>query len=92
MKSVKLEKNVMYLKYAVNSEIFARILFSRIALKHIFSTLNSRQGAWITYISKLQCDFSNSWGFFAYAKFRENKTLAKISEFTVTDLLTMNSE
>ena len=27
------------IKVTVNSEIFARILFSRIALKHIFSTL-----------------------------------------------------
>ena len=28
--------------FTVNSEIFARILFSRIALKHIFATLKIR--------------------------------------------------
>ena len=30
---------VRVLKHTVNLEIFARILFSRIALKHMFSTL-----------------------------------------------------
>ena len=36
----------------------------------------------LTYISKRESVFASSWGFL-YAKFRENKTLAKISEFTV---------
>ena len=44
--------------------------------------------AWFTYISKQQNDFSILWGFyfsqnFAYVKFREKKTFAKISELTV---------
>ena len=40
--------------------------------------------AWFIYISKWQSDFAISRGFyFAAAKFRENKTLMKISEFTV---------
>ena len=64
-----------------------RILFSRIALKYIF-----------TYIIKRWSDFAILQGFCfcktshmqifaktkpAYAKFRENKTLTKISELTV---------
>ena len=38
-----------------------------------------------TYINKRQSDFAISRGFYfhEYAKFRENKVLAKISEFTV---------
>ena len=39
---VKLEHDTEYiLTGTVNSEIFARILFSRIALKHIFATLKT---------------------------------------------------
>ena len=39
-----LENYSQYLELiTVNSEIFARILFSRIALKHIFSTLKIQQ-------------------------------------------------
>ena len=69
---------------SVNSEIFARILFSRMALKKIFVMFKIRN-----YISSFREDF-----FFMeirickvtpFAKFRENKTLAKISAFTVLD-------
>ena len=78
-----------YSKYleliTVNSEIFARILFSRIALKHIFSTLKIRQGRDLPIsvndrmISPIHEDFI----FAKLRKFCENNTLAKISEFTV---------
>ena len=49
--------------------------------------------AWFTYISKIQTDFTIYFTRvllspnFANAKFRENKTLAKISEFTVYKLM-----
>ena len=72
----------------VNSEIFARILFSRIALKHIFATLNKNlcQGRDLL-MSVNDRVISPICGEFIFtqlsAKFRENKTLAKISEFTV---------
>ena len=36
----------------VNPEIFARTLFSRIALKDIFATLKFATRAWFSYISK----------------------------------------
>ena len=41
--------------------------------------------AWFTNISQLQNDFTILWGFYFYetSQFRENKTLAKISESTV---------
>ena len=44
----------------VNSEIFARILFSRIALKDIYSTLKIATRAWFTFISNPQNDFAIS--------------------------------
>ena len=67
----------------VNPEIFVRILFLRIALKDIFVMLE------ITYISKrlVILAFCEDFIFTKYAKFRENKTLSKISEFTVYLLL-----
>ena len=72
----------------VNSEIFARILFSLIALNNIFEMLKIATRACFTCSSKRHIMispfredlFSRN---FALAKFRENKTLAKISEFTV---------
>ena len=59
-----------------------RMIFSRIALKDIFvrlKTCNKGQ------IYQRQSDLAISGGVYshAYAKFHENKTLAKISEFTV---------
>ena len=64
----------------VNSEILAIILYSRIALKHIFSTLKSRQGRDlpISVISPIREDF-------IFTKLRDDKTLAKISECTVLE-------
>ena len=85
-------KLLSYCKFG-NSEIFARTLFSGIALKDIFTTLKIR--AWLTYISKRQIDFDISRGFYiheTYAKFCENKTLAKISEFTVICFKGLNYE
>ena len=49
--------------FTVNSEIFARILFSRIALKAIFTSLKLTIRAWFTNISQLQNDFNISRGF-----------------------------
>ena len=44
---------------------------------------------WFTYISKRQSDFTISRGFYfhetSHAKFRKNKTLAKICKFTVVN-------
>ena len=85
---VPLSGMVLSVRYPANSENFARILFSPIALKGIFATLNFAIMAYFTDIIKLQIDFAILQEFnfsrnFAYAKFRENKTLAKISEFTV---------
>ena len=72
----------------VNSEISARILFLLIALKDIFATLKFVTRAGFTYMSKRQSDFCHFARVlflrkFAHEKFRENKTLMKISEFTV---------
>ena len=75
-----------HVSLTVNSEIFASILFSRIVLKDIFAMFGIHR-AFFTYICKQQNEFSISRGFYfhkTYAKFRENKTLAKISEFTVS--------
>ena len=66
----------------VNSEIFARILVLRIALKDIFVTFKNRHYGMIyihQYMTEWFLHFTRvlfSWNF-AYAKFRENKTLAK---------------
>ena len=71
----------------VNSEIFPIILFSRIALKDIiFATFKK---LWLGHdflISVKDSDFAICDGFI-FTKFRENKTIAKISEFTVTKAL-----
>ena len=69
----------------VNPEIFLRILFLIMALKYIFVTLKIATRAWFTYISKRKSDFARILFSrnFAYGKFGENKTLMKISEFTV---------
>ena len=69
--------------------MFARILFSRVVLKGIFATQKIRDFDMIC----LHQIKTKSFHYFArvlfsrnsaYAKFRENKTLAKISEFTVS--------
>ena len=57
----------------VNSEIFARNLFSGKVLKHIIMTLKIHDKG-VIYL------FSRN---LAYAKFLQYKALAKISEFTV---------
>ena len=73
-------------RYCKSVNFFAIILFSQIALKDIDlrATENLRDQG-ITTISTRQSDFAISRGlyFHATAKFRESKTLAKISEFTV---------
>ena len=48
----------------VNSEIFANILFSRIALKEYVRRLKFVTKAWFTYISKLPSDFAILQGFY----------------------------
>ena len=63
----------------VNLEIFARTLFSRMALKYIFATLKVHDQGMIY----LQSDLAISREFYFHetshdAKFRGNKTLAKI--------------
>ena len=70
---------------SVNSEIFARIFFAKSVRRHICDIKNSLLEH---DISKHWADFAISRGFlfsrnFADSKFRENKTIAKISEFTV---------
>ena len=72
----------------VNSEIFPKILFLVIALKHIFVTLKICDKAVIYLYYKRQSDFATFVRILlslkiAYAKFCEHKILAKISEFTV---------
>ena len=64
----------------VNPEIFARILFSRIALKKLFAALKVATRAWYTYISK-RSDFGISRGFYFHET--SHKTLANISKLTV---------
>ena len=69
----------------VNSEFFVSILFSRIVLKDMFAMLKIHN--WnMNYL--LQSDIAMSQGFYfqetSHMKFRENKTLAKISEIKVS--------
>ena len=76
----------------VNSEIFVRILFSRIALKDIFSMLKNCDFGLINLHQKRTKRFRYfAWVLFSRnsvaGKFRKNKTLAKISEFTVLDCI-----
>ena len=72
---------------SVNHEICVIILFSRIALKDILATRTIRESPDlpISVINRVIWQFRDTLFSrnFAYAKFRENKTLAKISEFTV---------
>ena len=81
--SITLPNIKLYRKF-VN---FARILFSRIALRHICDGQNSQPGhdLHISVNDRVISPYRESFIFtkFAYAKFRENKTLAKISKFTV---------
>ena len=56
-----------YVKGTVNLDIFSRILFSQIALKHKFVALNIRELGMI----------------YAYAKFCKKITHAKITKFAV---------
>ena len=75
-------------KSTVNSEIFARILFWLIALKDIFAVLEICDLVKINVYqltTELFCHFERVLisRNFAYTKFRGNKTLLKISEFTV---------
>ena len=66
----------------VNLEIFERILFSWIALKDIFATLKIPNWSMV-YLYQETKEWSHHFASvlfsrnFAYAKFRENKTLAK---------------
>ena len=65
----------------VNSEIFARILFSRIVLNHIFATLKIATRVWFTNINKIQSEIANSWGLYfhetshmrSFAKIRSSR-------------------
>ena len=73
--------------YTVDLEIFARILFSLIALRRICEVQISRLGHDLhisvngRVISRYRESFIFSRNF--ASKFRGNKNLAKISEFTV---------
>ena len=78
----------------VNPEFFARILFSQIALKDIFVTLKIHDYGMI-YIyrhDRVVSAFREYLIFTKLRKFRENKTLAKNSEFTVWKLLNISSD
>ena len=76
----------------VNLEIFARILFSRIAFKDIFATLEIRDlGMIYVRISVNERVFLPFREGFNFTKLRickvsRNKTLAKISNFIVLSL------
>ena len=67
---------------------FARILFSRIALKDIFSDVKNsqqKQDLAISINDRMILPFREGFIFTktSHPKFRENKVLTKISEFTV---------
>ena len=70
--------------YILYPEIFARILFSQIALKDILAAIKSRllHDLPISVIDRVISPLSED---FIFAKLRicENKTFAKITEFTV---------
>ena len=61
----------------VNQEIFAIIIFSRIALKDIFVTLKIRTRAWFTYISKQKSYLGISQGFY-FQETSHMRSFAKI--------------
>ena len=66
----------------VNSKIFERILFSRIALKDIFALLKILgHDLAISTNDRVISSFSEDF-IFLNLRISENKTLAKISEFT----------
>ena len=69
-----------------NLETFAIIVFSRKALKDILATVKFRRGYDIPLSVSRQIDFAISQGF-VFTRFRDNETLAKISDFTVTSKL-----
>ena len=74
--------------HTVDSETFSRILFLQIVLKGIFAMLEIRDSGNERVISLfVRVLFSCN---FAFAKFRENKTLTKILEFTVWSMLPEN--
>ena len=56
--------NSVSFSHTVNLEIFARVLFSRIALKDILTMLKLKTRTWFTYISKLEGDFATSGGLY----------------------------
>ena len=58
-------KRLFNVKITVNSEIFARILFSRVALKDIVATIKKiATRSWFTFINKRQNDLAFSRGFY----------------------------
>ena len=71
-------ENTKYCKFGN----FRENLFSQIALKEIFATQKFATMTWFTFISKWQW-FRHFTRILFSRNFRENKTLAKISEFTV---------
>ena len=71
----------------VNSEMFARLLFSRIALKDIFETVKKSRLVHHFPISVNDRAISSFREGLIFTKLRENKTLAKKSEFTVIPLV-----
>ena len=72
----------------VNSEIFASFFFMNSVKRHIcdVQTLRLRHDLPISVNDRVNCYFARVLFSqnFAYAKFRKNITLAKISEFTVS--------
>ena len=66
------------ISYTLNPEIFARILFPRIALKDLLSLLG--YDLHISVVDRVISPFRED---FIFTKPRIYKTLAKISEFTV---------
>ena len=74
--------------YTVSPEFFARVLFSRTVIKDIFAMLQICDNGkiYLYHLTKEQfCHFAGILFSqnFAYAKFCKNKSLTKISEFTV---------
>ena len=69
----------------VELPLFARILFSQIALKNICDVKKSRLGhdLPLSVNDRMISPLREGFILAKYAKFRENKTLANISEFTV---------
>ena len=73
----------------VNTEILARILFTNSVKRYICDAIKLRLGHVLplSVNDRVTSAFLKGFIFtnFAYAKFRENKTLEKISEFTVVE-------